>query len=153
EIYFGALMPAQSGTGVFLHPQGIFNSGSFSPPGYPVAPGTFVTLFGSGFGNQNASTTAFPVKPLLAGVQVSVNGTFAPFFSVVGTGATPLITAIVPYGVSGSTATFQVIVNGTKSNTVDVPLAPTAPGVFSVPPNGISSGAIRHADGTVVDSN
>lgn len=150
EIYFGAMMPPQSGPGVFLHPQGIFNSGSFSPPGYPVAPGTFVTLFGSGFGSQNATTSAFPVKTTLAGVQVTVNGTFAPVYSVVG-GASPLITAIVPYGVSGPTATFQVIVNGTKSNTVDVPLALTAPGVFSVPPNGISNGAIRHGDGTVVD--
>jgi uncharacterized protein (TIGR03437 family) len=152
EIYFGAMMPPQSGSGVFLHPQGIFNSGSFSPPGYPVAPGTFVTLFGSGFGSQNATTTAFPVKTNLAGVQVTVNGTSAPVYSVVG-GANPLITAIVPYGVSGPTATFQVIVNNNKSNTVTVPLAGTAPGVFSVPPNGISNGAIRHADGTIVDSN
>ena len=111
-----------------------------------------MTLFGTGFGTQTASTTAFPVKTTLAGVQVTVNGTPAPVYSVVG-GASPLITAIVPYAVSGPTATFQVIVNNTKSNTVTVPLAATAPGVFSVPPNGISNGAIRHADGTVVDSN
>ncbi len=150
EIYFGALMPAQSGSGVFLNPQGIFNSGSFAPPGYPVAPGTFVTLFGTGFGSQNASTASFPVKTTLANVQVTVNGIFAPVYSVVGTGPSPLITAIVPYNVTGPTATFQVIVNNVKSNTVDVPLAATAPGVFSVPPNGISSGAIRHADGSVV---
>ncbi len=151
ELYFGAMMPPQSGSGVFLHPQGIYNSGSFSPPGYPVAPGTFVTLFGSGFGSQNASTTSFPVKTNLAGVQVTVNGTPAPMYSVVG-GANPLITAIVPYGVTGPTATFQVIVNNVKSNTVDVPLAATAPGVFSVPPNGLSDAAVRHADGTIVNS-
>jgi uncharacterized protein (TIGR03437 family) len=152
ELYFGAMMPPQSGAGVFLHPQGIYNSGSFSPPGYPVAPGTFVTLFGSGFGAQSATTTAFPVKTTLAGVQVTVNGIAAPVYSVVG-GANPLITAIVPYGVTGPTATFQVIVNSTnKSNTVDVPLAPTAPGIFSVPPNGISNAAVRHADGSIVNS-
>jgi uncharacterized protein (TIGR03437 family) len=153
ELYFGALMPPQSGPGLFLNPQGVFNSGSFAPPGYPVAPGTFVTLFGTGFGTQNATTTSFPVKTTLAGVQVTVNGTAAPIYSVVGTGSFPLITAIVPYGVTGSTATFQVILNGTtKSNTVDVPLAATAPGVFSVPPNGISDAAVRHADGTIVNS-
>src|SRR5262249_35626800 len=116
----------------------------------PVAPGTFVTLFGSGFGSQNASTTTFPVKTNLAGVQVTVNSVAAPVYSVVGTGPTPLITAIVPYGVTGSIATFQVTVNNVKSNTVDVPLAATAPGIFSVPPNGISNGAIRLADGSVV---
>jgi uncharacterized protein (TIGR03437 family) len=152
ELYFGALMPPQSGSGVFLNPQGVYNSGSFAPPGYPVAPGTFVTLFGTGFGTQTASTTAFPVKTTLAGVQVTVNTIPAPVYSVVGTGASPLITAIVPYGVTGTTATFQVIVNGTKSNTVDVPLAPTSPGVFSIPANGISSVAARHADGTVVNA-
>src|SRR5579883_1313122 len=105
ELYFGAAMLPQSGSGVFLNPQGIYNSGSFSPPGYPVAPGTFVTLFGTGFGSQTATTTAFPVKTTLAGVQVTVNGTPAPVYSVVG-GANPLITAIVPYGVTGPTATF-----------------------------------------------
>src|ERR1700722_14425895 len=41
EIYFGSLMPPQSGAGVFLNPQGIFNTGSFAPPGYPIAPGEF----------------------------------------------------------------------------------------------------------------
>jgi len=151
ELYFGAMMPPQSGSGVFLHPHGIYNSGSFSPPGYPVAPGTFVTLFGSGFGTQSATTTSFPVKTTLANVQVTVNGIAAPVYSVVG-GNSPLITAIVPYEVTGTTATFQVIVNGTKSNAVDVPLAATAPGIFSVPPNGISDGAVRHADGTIVNA-
>ncbi len=152
EIYFGAILPPQSGSGVFLHPHGIYNSGSFAPPGYPVAPGAFVTLFGSGFGTQNATTTAFPVKTTLAGVQVSVNGTPAPVYSVVG-GASPFITAIVPYGVTGSTATFQVIVNNVKSNTVDVPLAATAPGVFSLTQNGINDGAVRHGlDASTVTS-
>jgi uncharacterized protein (TIGR03437 family) len=35
---------------------------------------------------------------------------------------------------------------------VDVPLAATAPGIFSVPPNGISGGAMRHLNGTLVSS-
>ena len=39
--------------------------------------------------------------------------------------------------------------NGTKSNPVVLPLAATAPGVFSVPSGGISAGAIRHADGSL----
>jgi len=151
ELYFGAAMPAQSGTGVFLNPQGIFNSGSFSPAGFPVAPGEFVTMFGTGFGAQSVSSTGFPLQTTLGTVQVSVNGTPAPVYSVT-QGSSPFIDAIVPFGVTGSTATFVVTVNGTKSNSVDVPLAATAPGVFSVPPNGISTAAIRHADGTVVNA-
>ncbi|MGH9663010.1 MAG: hypothetical protein ACRD9L_01125, partial [Bryobacteraceae bacterium] len=38
EIYLGMRMPAQSGSGVFLNPQGIFNAASFAPAGNPVAP-------------------------------------------------------------------------------------------------------------------
>jgi uncharacterized protein (TIGR03437 family) len=151
EIYFGTLMPPQSGTGVFLNPQGIFNSGSFSPAGFPVAPGEFVTMFGTGFGTQSSTSTGFPILTSLGGVQVSVNGIAAPVYSVT-IGTLQYIDAIVPFGVTGSTATFVVTVNKIASNSVVLPLAATAPGVFSVPPTGIASGAIRHADGTVVNA-
>jgi uncharacterized protein (TIGR03437 family) len=42
--------------------------------------------------------------------------------------------------------------NGTLSNTVQVPVAATAPGVFTVDRNGIGSGAILHADYSLVTS-
>ena len=153
EIYFGAKLPAQSGTGVFLNPQGILNSASFAPPGYPLSPGGFVSLYGTGFGSQNFTASSFPFPATTTtGVQVSINGTPAPIYSVVA--ASPAqITAIVPYAVTGATATIVVTVNGAKSNSVDVPLAATAPGVFSVAQNGLGDGAIRHADGSVVNAN
>src|SRR5262249_41014246 len=53
ELYFGARMMPESGTGVFLNPQGVLNAASFAPPGYPISPGGVVTLYGNGFGNQN----------------------------------------------------------------------------------------------------
>jgi uncharacterized protein (TIGR03437 family) len=147
ELYFGVRMPPQSGTGVFLHPQGIYNAASFAPAGAPVSPGGFVTMFGSGFPAQSASAAAFPFPTTLGTVQVSVNGTPAPVYAV----SSAQISAVVPNGVNGSTATFVVTVNGTKSNSVDVPLAPTAPGVFSLASNGIGDGAILHADYSVVN--
>jgi uncharacterized protein (TIGR03437 family) len=151
EIYFGSLMPPQSGTGVFLNPQGIFNTGSFAPAGYPIAPGEFVTMYGTGFGTQSLSTAAFPIQDTLGTVQVSVNGIAAPVYAVVSSGS-PYIDAIVPFGVTGSTATIVVTVGSTKSNAVQVPLAATAPGVFSIPANGFSEGAIRHLDGTIANA-
>jgi uncharacterized protein (TIGR03437 family) len=145
EIYFVVRLPVESGAGVFLYPQGVLNTASFAPPGSPISPGSFVTLFGTGFGTQTAAATNFPILPLLAGVQVTVNGTFAPIYSL-GVSPVPYINAIVPYGVTGSTATIVVIVNGTKSNSVDVPLAATAPAVFTVPSRGVGDAAIRHTD-------
>jgi uncharacterized protein (TIGR03437 family) len=152
EIYFGSMMPPQSGPGVFLNPQGIFNTGNFAPAGYPVAPGEFLTMYGTGFGTQNVSAATFPIPPLLGTVQVTVNGIAAPVYAVAATATSPYIDAIVPFGVTGSTATIVVIVNNVKSNAVDVPLAATAPGVFSVPAGGIAEGAIRHLDGTIANA-
>jgi uncharacterized protein (TIGR03437 family) len=147
ELYFGVRMAPQSGTGVFLHPQGIYSSASFAPAGAPVSPGQFVTMFGSGFPTASAKASTFPFPTTLGTVQVSVNGTPAPVYAVSST----QISAVVPNGVTGSTATFVVTVGGTKSNAVDVPLAPTAPGVFSLPSNGLGDGAILHADYSVVN--
>lgn len=149
EIYFGALMPPQSGTGVFLHPQAIYNGASFAPVGYPLSPGGIVTVYGTGFGSQSGTASA-PFPPTLAGVQMTVNGITAPIYSVVSSQQS--ISAVVPFEVTGSLATLVVTVNDVKSNAVDVPLAATAPGIFSVPPNGISAGAVRHIDGTLVDT-
>jgi len=73
---------------------------------------------------------------------MTINGVTAPMYQVSG----GIVNALVPYEVSGSTATVQITVNTTKSNSVVVPLAATSPGVFSVPPNGISGGAMRHLD-------
>ena len=148
ELYFGGLLSPQSGTGVFLNPQGVLNAGSFAPPGYPISPGGVMTLFGTGFPTTAATAAAPPFSTSLAGVTVSVNGVLAPVYSVTST----QISAIVPFAVTGSTATLVVSVNGTKSNTVVVPLAPTSPGIFSFPANGIGSAAALHADYSLISS-
>lgn len=148
EIYFGALLAPQSGTGVFLNPQGVLNAASLAPPGYPVSPGGVMTLFGTGFPSTSATASAPPFGPTLGGVSVTVNGTPAPIYSVTPT----QISAIVPFAATGSTAAIVVTVNGTKSNAVTVPLSPTSPGIFSIPANGISSAAALHADYSVISA-
>jgi uncharacterized protein (TIGR03437 family) len=146
EIYFGASMLPQSGSGVFVDPQRVLNAASFAPAGYPVSPGGFITLFGTGFGTQTATAgIPFPVTGV-AQVQATVNGIPAPIYFVNPT----QISAIVPYAVTGPVATVVVSVNGTKSNPVDVPLAATAPGIFSIARNGLGDGAVLHADYSVV---
>ena len=139
ELYFGARMPPSSGTGVFLDPQRVLNAANFAL-GYPLTPGGYVALFGSGFGSQNL-TAQPPYPPSLGGVQVTINGVTAPIYHVEPT----FISAVVPYSVTGSTATVVVTVNGTKSNSVDVPLAATAPGVYSWTSNGLGEGIVAHA--------
>jgi uncharacterized protein (TIGR03437 family) len=140
ELYFGGLLLPQAGPGVFLNPQGVLNGASFSPPGYPISPGGVMTLFGTGFPSTAATAQAPPFPTTLGTVQVTVNNTPAP------------ISAIVPFGVTGSTASIVVTVGATKSNMVVVPLSPTGPGIFSFPANGIGSAAALHADYSLVSA-
>ncbi|HXP87700.1 MAG TPA: hypothetical protein VN841_23405 [Bryobacteraceae bacterium] len=148
ELYFGTHLLPQSGTGVFVNPQGVLNGASFAPPGYPVSPGGLITLFGTGLGTQTAQAQSLPFPTTLGGVQMTVNGVAAPLYSV-----TPSqISGVVPFATTGTTATVVVTVNSTKSNSVDVPLANTAPGIFSLAQNGIGDAAILHANYQVVNA-
>jgi uncharacterized protein (TIGR03437 family) len=147
-LVFYVKAPAMNGTGVFLNPQGVVNAGSFAPFTAQFSPGETITLFGSGLASSPASaSTPFPAT--LGGVQVMVSGKPAPIYSVSPT----QISAVIPYSVSSDPSvpiTFQVINNGTPSNTVNGYAGATSPGSFTVGANGISDGAITHADGTLV---
>jgi len=148
ELYFGARMPPQSGTGVFLDPQRVLNAANFAL-GYPLSPGSYVALQGTGFGTQNLVAPAAGSYPsTLGGVQVTVNGLPAPLYVVQPT----FISAVVPYGVTGSTATVVVKVNTTSSNSVDVPLAATGPGVYAWTANGLGDAIVGQLNGTKVDA-
>ena len=147
ELYLGLRMPPVSGTGVFLNPQGVVNAASFAPAGDSISPGEFVTLFGTNLAPVTESASA-PFPPSVAGVSVLVNGLSAPIYLV----SPGQINALVPYATTGATASIVVNNNGTMSNTVQVPVAGTAPGVFSIDRNGIGSGAILHADFSLVTS-
>jgi len=151
EIVFGTQVTGLSGTGVFLNPQGVFNAASYAPAGNPIAPGEFVSLFGSGMAASVKSALP-PYPPTLNNVTVLVNGKAAPLQYV----SAGQINALIPYGTTGSTATV-VVQNGTaNSNTVTVPLAATAPCFFSADESGVGIAAVYHGNvalGTVTPSN
>jgi adhesin/invasin len=147
ELSFGARMIPQSGTGVYVEPQGVLNAASFAV-GYPIAPGSFVALFGSGMGTQTATATALPFPKLLGNVSLTVNGIPAPLYFV----SPGFIKFVVPYGVTGLTATIVVTANNVASNAVDIPLAASAPGIFSLPQNGLGDGALRHGNATIISA-
>ena len=127
EIFFGAQMNAVSGTGVFLNPQGVFNAASYAPAGNPIAPGEYVSLFGTGLAAGSKQATSPPYPFTLNSVTVLINGKAAALEYVSAT----QINCVVPYATQGPTATV-VVQNGTaNSNTVTVPVAATAPGFFT----------------------
>ncbi|MEO5925665.1 MAG: hypothetical protein ABIR70_17715 [Bryobacteraceae bacterium] len=147
ELSFGVRMPAQSGAGVFIDPQRVLNGASFAL-GYPVSPGGFVTLFGTGLSTQTTNAKTFPFPATLGNVSATVNGKTAPIYLVSPT----QISLVVPYSSTGNTATIIVTSNGVASNTVEVPMAATAPGIFSLTQNGLGDGAVLHANYSVVNA-
>jgi uncharacterized protein (TIGR03437 family) len=147
SLDFGISANALSGAGVYLNPQGVFNAASFAPAGAPIAPGEFVTLFGSGLGS--AEMVASPPYPtLLGGVSVSINSVDAPIYLVSST----QLNVVVPYSVTGVSAAIVVTNNGQASNTVTVQLSASAPGVFSQNGSGTGPGVVVHSDNTLVTS-
>jgi uncharacterized protein (TIGR03437 family) len=148
ELFFGVQAPSVTGTGsgMFLNPQGVFNVFSFAPAGNPIAPGEFINIYGTGLPARAAVSPPFPAN--LSGVQLLINNTPAPLFQVTATN----VYGVVPYSVTGPTATIVLDNNGTRSNTLTVPVAATAPGIASLAQNGLGAGAITHANGTVVST-
>jgi uncharacterized protein (TIGR03437 family) len=136
-------------TPVFLNPIGIVNSASFAPITNSVAPGEFVSLFGSGLASSTL-VASLPFPKTLGGVQVTVNGLPAPIYLV----SAGQISVIMPFATpTYSFATFQVSNNGTKSNPITLYTASSSPGVFTTTQNGVGPAAVTHANGAVVTAN
>jgi uncharacterized protein (TIGR03437 family) len=146
SLTVGFQTPAFSGQGVFLNPIGIVNSANFAPITNSVAPGEFLTLFGTNLASVTLQAQSVPLQTNLGGVQATANGRPAPIYSV----SPSQVSVIVPHATTESFATFQVTNNGTASNKVTVYVTPTAPGVFTLTQDGVGPAAVLHADYSLV---
>jgi uncharacterized protein (TIGR03437 family) len=146
ELFFGIRMPGLSGSGIFLNPQAVDNVFSYAPPGNPIAPGEFITIFGTGLPLRSSVVPPFPAN--LNGVRLLINGNAVPLYLI----TEFQVFAVVPFSITGSTATIVLDNNGTRSNTITVPVAATAPGIATVLQSGVGLGAIQHGDGTPVSA-
>ncbi len=135
-----------SGGTVFLNPAGVVNGASFAPPGNPIAPGQFVSLFGTGLGPAQAAIASAPFPTALSGVSVTIQGRAAPIYFVSAT----QLSALVPFATSGNSAEIVVRNAGVESNRVTVAVARTSPGIYSQPQNGIGAGAILRQNNSLL---
>lgn len=129
-----------------LQVTGVNNGASYNQGN--IAPGEIVSLFGTNLGpvvgvplqltsNKQAITNS------LGGVQVLFDGNPAPLIYVSGA----QINAIAPVAIAGKTSTqVQVTYQGNTSNTVTVPVAAAAPGIFAADGSGVGGGAILNQD-------
>jgi uncharacterized protein (TIGR03437 family) len=133
-------------SGVWINPIGVLNAANYTPITNAYAPGEIVALSGN-FGVLAQSSVGYPVPTELGNVKVLVNGLESPVLFV----SNDQIYAIIPYEVSGDYFdTFQVVVNGSKSNSVTVYADSSAPGFFTLPGNGLGGATALHANGNEV---
>ena len=143
-------MQAQSPSGsgaVYINPMGVVNSASSAPFTAGVSRGELITLNGTNIGPSTLQVASnIPLPTTLGGVQVLINNLPAPIYYVSST----QVAAIVPYETTTSIAQIQVMNNKTGSNVVTELVNATTPGIFTIPPGGISYAAAEHSDGSLV---
>jgi uncharacterized protein (TIGR03437 family) len=127
---------------------GVLNAASLVK-GQPVALGSFVAIFGSGFGNGGVTgTVPWPVN--LGGTSVTMNGVPAPLYAVTDgqINAQVPFEALAPGQTSGS---VNIIVqrNGQNSALQNFQVVSFAPGIFSIAGNGLGLANAISPDGAL----
>jgi uncharacterized protein (TIGR03118 family) len=93
-----------------------------------IAPGEILELNGITIGPRPAvSSTTSPVGTVLGGTTVTINGTPAPILYT----HADQTNVIVPWGATGTTANIVVTSGSTVTQTLSVPMAAAAPGLFT----------------------
>ena len=126
----------------------VTNSASNLPG--PISPGEVVTIYGSGLGPATLATMQIDpifgrVSVSLAGVSVLFNGTPGPMIYAWNT----QVAAVVPYGVTGPNVQVLVEYQGQTTAPVSVPLATSAPAIFTLNSSGQGLAAAFNQNGTL----
>jgi uncharacterized protein (TIGR03437 family) len=127
----------------------VLNAASYvkSPnAGFAVAPGSFVSIFGSNFATAPAAASSVPLSTQLGQISVTFNGTAAPLHSV---SVMPFqqINAQVPWGVDVSSGTAMVVVtrNGVASPAQAAPVSKFSPGIFTTASSGVGMAVVQNS--------
>jgi uncharacterized protein (TIGR03437 family) len=113
-----------------------------------VSPGQAVSIFGANLGAgapvAMQLTDSGLVAASLAGTGVYFDGIPAPLLF-----ASPgQVNAVVPFGIGSDSTQMQVQSQGQWSDPVSIPVAASAPGIFSADSSGTGQGLIFNADGS-----
>jgi uncharacterized protein (TIGR03437 family) len=91
-----------------------------------VAPGSLISVYGSGLATSTATAGSFPIPTALGGAAVTIGGIAAPILY-----ASPTqLNVQIPFDVPAGTATVSVSVNGKAAGTGSIAIQASAPGLF-----------------------
>lgn len=130
----------------------VVNAASHRPA--RLAPGQIITITGSGLGPAEGASfavdsTTNKVGTTLAGTQVFFNGLAAPILYA----SQSQVNTIVPYEMaSQQEVTIQVAYQGILSSETKLPMAETAPAIFTLDGSGGGQAVAINQDGTLCDA-
>ena len=109
------------------------NAASFAPN--DIAPGSLISVFGSGLAGSIAQASSFPLPTQVVNVNVKINGVDAPLLYV----SPNQVNLQVPYEIQPGNATITATLNGanTLNPSISTTISAVSPGIF----------AVVHADG------
>jgi len=141
---YGAVLLRLANKSPVLPAAGVVNAASYASGA--VAPGEIVSLFGTAIGPPAPASLALTnprlVSNSLAGVHVLFDGVPAPVLYA----SAGQVNVVIPYSVAGESVTqVQVEYLGALSPPVSLPVAATAPGMFTRDASGVGQGAILNA--------
>jgi uncharacterized protein (TIGR03437 family) len=118
-----------------------------------IAPGQMIDVWGTGLGPAAVALSGLDANGMVGtaagGVRVLFDGVPAPLVFV----SSGQISAVTPYfGTSKATTHVQVEYLGTRSDPFPVPVAATAPGLFTADATGQGQGAVLNQDGVTHNS-
>ena len=108
---------------------GVVNAAGFRPG--PLAPGSFLVLFGENLMQSTATASTFPLPTTLAGVTLRINGVPAPIYYVSPT----QVSAQIPYETAPGAGTAVLTVGGSSLPAVTFTVQAVSPGIFIDPAN------------------
>jgi uncharacterized protein (TIGR03437 family) len=118
----------------------------------PIAPGEIVVLYGSGLGPAQLTSASVGGDGLydaaLAGTRVQFDGIAAPMLY----NSATQVAAIVPYEVTGGSVQVTAAYQGQTSSPVTLPLAGSAPGMFTIGSTGLGQAAAVNQSGAINSS-
>jgi uncharacterized protein (TIGR03437 family) len=148
---YGAALLRLANAAPSLAATGVVNAASYATG--PVSPGEILSLFGSAIGPPLGVAGQFTnprvVADSLEGVHVFFDGVPAPVLYA----SSRQVNTVVPFSVAGHASTqLQIEYLGVFTAPITLPVALTAPGVFSRFATGTGGAAVLNQDGTINSS-
>lgn len=131
-----------------LSPGGVVNAASFATSS-TLAPGSFVTIFGSALSAQTASASQLPLPGQLANTSALIAGQSVPLQYT----SSGQVNAVLPFGLPQNSSQQLIVVNGNSlSAPQTITISSAQPGIFSANGSGSGQGIILGvmADGSQV---